>query len=53
MLSNWHIQNLAFSSMKLNKSQVRAQLTDEYQSPIMRVAISPLQPNLQDLVDKK
>ena len=43
----------AFSVMKLNKSQARAQLTDEHLDAIMTVAISPLQPNLQNLVDRK
>ena len=35
----------AFSVMKLNKSQARAQLTDKYLDAIMRVVISALQSN--------
>ena len=36
--------------MKINKSQLRTRLTDEHLDSVMRIAISPLQPNFSNLV---
>ena len=42
-----------FSVMKLNKSKLRSQLTDEHLDAIMRIAITPLKPNFASLAQNK
>ena len=43
----------AFSVMKLNKSKLRNQLTDGHLDAMMRIAITPLKPNVASLAQNK
>ena len=42
-----------FSVMKLNKSKLRSQLTDEHLDAIMRIATTPLKANFSSLAQNK